>query len=180
MKCFICGDDSIKRHGRSDKCAKHHRFSQMQKAALSDKKYVPSFYELESFVPANMACPNCGKVMHWIDDANRSSGAVLQHYRDGSLAIVCHSCNVRHGFMPGDMYKNLPDGHKLCVACKTIKHLTNFGVRRDSKKEYPMSKCKLCMKKAYIQWKENNPEKYKALNKKHNTKRKERLNAASI
>lgn len=180
MKCFVCGDKSIKRHGRSNMCEKHHRFTQMQRTAKADGKYTPSLFELESLTLKDMKCPDCGVEMRWIDDDNRSSGAVLQHYRDGSLAIVCHSCNVRHGFMPGDMYREVPDGHKLCISCKSIKPLSDFNVRRESGKTYPQSKCKSCMHLAHIEWRKKNPEKYKAINKKHNDKRKEKKNGSSI
>jgi hypothetical protein len=180
MKCYICGADSINRHGRANRCEKHHRFAQMQKTASVDGKYVPSFYELEKLVREDMTCPDCSVQMHWIDDNNRSSGVVLQHYRDGTIGLVCHSCNVKHGQMPGDMYRQIPRGHKLCTACKTIKPLGDFNLRRDSKKPYPLSKCKSCMNSAQLEWRKRNPEQYKKLTQKHNQKRKEALNGTSI
>ena len=114
MKCYVCGDQAISFNGRSNLCEKHRRFIQMQKTAKSDKKYVPSLYEIEKIVPKDMSCQDCGISMHWIDNRNRSSGAILQHYRNGTLGIVCLSCNIKHGFMPGDMYslKQLQKGSK--------------------------------------------------------------------
>jgi hypothetical protein len=180
MQCFICGLSAVKRHNRANMCEKHHRFLQMQKTAKADGKVVPSIFELESLVPNGMLCQDCGVEMHWIDDKNRCSGAVLQHYRDETLGIVCHSCNVKHGFMPGDMYRDVSDNHKLCTSCRVIKPISSFGIRKDSKKIYPLSKCKVCMKLSYQAWRQNNPEKYKALNKKHNDKRKEKSNGVAI
>lgn len=180
MKCYVCGNNAIKRHGRTNMCEIHSRLKQMQKTAKADGKYVPSFWELESLIPSNMICQDCGVTMHWIDDNNRPFGAVLQHYKDKSLGIVCNSCNIKHGMLPGDMYRDVPNDHKLCTACKTIKPLFKFGIRNDSKKPYPMSKCKSCMYLAHVSWREKNPEKYAALNKKHNDKRKEKPNASSI
>lgn len=177
MKCYVCGDDSINRSGKKNLCAKHRRFTQMQKTAKNDGKYVPSLYELEKLVPANMKCQDCGKLMHWIDDDNRSAGAVLQHYRNGSLGIVCLSCNTKHGLMPGDSYRDVPLNHKLCRCCKTIKPLSMFSLRNDGKVPYPQSKCKPCSLQAQKNWRAKNPEKYKAINKIHNDKRKVR-NAA--
>jgi hypothetical protein len=110
--------------------------------------------------------------MHWIDNSNRSASAVLQHYRDGSLGIVCHACNTKHGMMPGDSYRDVPVGYKLCRSCKTIKPLDMFYKRSDSKIQYPMSKCKVCNLEAHQEWRRKNPEKYKATNKKHNDRRK--------
>lgn len=180
MNCYVCGSNAVKRHGRANRCEKHHRFAQMQRTAKADGKHVPSFYELESLVPKDMRCPDCGVEMHWIDDSNRKTGAVLQHYRDGSLGIVCHSCNVKHGFMPGDLYRDVPLNHKLCSSCRCIKPLSDFSVRKDGKKPYPLSKCKLCAKASYQEWKSKNPERYKTLNKKHNEKRKEKQNGSSV
>jgi len=174
MKCYICGDTAIKRHGRANRCEKHHRFIQMQKTARQDGKYVPSIYEIEKIVPVDMKCVDCGCLMHWIDDGNRSTGAVLQHYRNGTLGIVCLSCNTKHGAMPGDSYKEVPVGSKLCRACKTIKPLDMFGKRMDGKKPYPTSKCKSCRHEVLINWRKNNPERYKLINKKHNDLRKKR------
>lgn len=172
MKCYICGNNAIKRNGRSNLCGKHNRFLQMQRTAKQDKKYVPSIYEIEKLVPFDMKCQDCGNLMHWIDDKNRSLGAVLQHYRDKSLGIVCLSCNTKHGFMPGDSYKEVPNGSKFCGTCKTIKPLSMFSVRRDSKKPYPLTKCKVCAHEAHKAWRKANPEKYKLSNKKHNDLRK--------
>lgn len=171
MKCYICGDDAIKRYNWASLCEKHQRFIQMRKAAKTDKKYVPSIYEIERLVPKDMLCQDCGTKMHWIDNQNRSSGAILQHYRDGTLGIVCMACNTKHGMLPGDLYREIPPDHKLCRFCKTIKPLSMFHVRRDGKKPYPLSRCKPCNLLHQQEWRKNNPEKYQALNKKHNQKR---------
>jgi RNase P subunit RPR2 len=172
MKCYICGDNAISLHGKKNVCTKHKRFLQMQHTAKTDKKYVPSIYELEKLTPKDMACQDCGSIMHWIDNDNRRLGAVLQHYRNGTLGITCMSCNTKHGLMVGDSYRDVPVGHKFCRACKTIKPLSMFNVRRDNKVEYPMSKCKPCNLHAHREWRLKNPEKYKASNKKHNDLRK--------
>lgn len=168
MKCYVCGFDAIKRHGRSNMCEKHHRFKQMQTAAKLDGKYIPSIFELEKIEPKDMICQDCGIKMHWIDNDKRASGAVLQHYRDGTVAMVCMSCNTKHGQMPGDSYRKLPDGHKLCNSCKTIKPLSSFAIRNDGKKAYPLSKCRQCSLDAHKKWRKKNPEKYKETTKRNN------------
>ena len=172
MKCYVCGNDSIKRLGRSNSCEKHHRFMQMQKTAKNDGKYVPSIYEIEKLVPIDMKCIDCNCLMHWIDNENRRHGAVLQHYRDGTLGIVCLSCNTKHGLMLGDSYRDVPVGEKFCRFCKTIKPLSMFSLRKDGKRPYPVTKCKSCSHKALIAWRTNNPIKYKLSNDKNNKLRK--------
>lgn len=168
MKCYVCGDEAIKRHGRSNLCAQHRRFLQMQRTAKQDKKYVPSIYELQKLVPVDMKCGDCGIEMNWIDGNNRPSNAVLQHYRDETLGITCMSCNTKHGLMPGDSYRDIPNGHKLCTNCKTIKSLDLFGKRSAKEGDYPKTKCKKCELDAQKAWRQNNPERYKELNKRHN------------
>jgi hypothetical protein len=180
MKCYICGDKTIILHGRKNVCEKHKRFLQMQHTAKRDKKYVPSIYEIEKMVPKDMICQDCGCTMHWIDNDNRRHGAVLQHYRNGSLAITCMACNTKHGLMIGDSYRDVPSGHKMCTSCKTIKPLDMFYVRRDSKVEYPMSKCKVCNLESHQSWRRNNPEKYKASNKKFNQRRGGKIGISTV
>jgi hypothetical protein len=172
MKCYVCGEDAIERHGRSNLCAEHRRFVQMQKTAKQDKKYVPSIYELQSLTPKDMRCGDCDIEMNWIDSSKRSSGAVLQHYRDGTLGITCFSCNTKHGLMIGDSYRDLPKGHKLCGVCKKIKPLDMFGKRSAKEGDYPKTKCKACELDAQKTWRLKNPERYKQLNKANNEKRK--------
>lgn len=174
MKCYVCGDEAIKRHGRANLCAKHRRFIQMQQTAKVDQKYVPSLLELERLSTEEMKCPDCGVEMNWIDGSQRSAGAVLQHYRDGSIGIVCFSCNVKHGFMDGDSYQDVPHDHKLCRSCKTIKPIDSFGKRAASgpDSKYPKSECKACSLESQKKWRERNKDAYKALNRKHNDKKK--------
>lgn len=174
MKCFVCGNDAVKIHHRTNMCEKHGRFLQMQKTAKMDKKYVPSIYELEKLVPQDMSCPDCGVKMNWRDHANRKAGAVLQHYRDGNVAITCLSCNTKHGLMPGDDYRDLPDGHKYCSMCKTTKPISEFWRRGKGDGNYPKSHCKECCLEQNRKWRASNPEKYKQLVKKHNLKKKEK------
>lgn len=174
MRCYVCGAEAVKRHGRTNLCLKHRRFVQMQRTAKQDGKYVPSLYELESLVPDDMRCKDCGVTMNWADSQSRSSGAVLQHYRNGKLGIVCMSCNTKHGLMPGDSYCDVPPGHKLCGKCKTIKPLEEFGSRGGRESHYPKSKCKACELAAHKLWRQKNPEAYRASNKRNNEKRKER------
>jgi len=172
MKCYICGDDATPRYHRKNMCSKHQRFMQMQSVAKNDGKYCPSIYEIEKLVPKDMVCGDCGDAMNWISADNRSKGAVLQHYRDGTLGIVCLSCNTKHGLMPGDSYCEIPNDHKLCKGCKAVKPRSMFGLRKDSGVPYPKTKCKACNLDDQRKWRLKNPEKYKELNKKHNEAKK--------
>ena len=173
MKCYVCGDDAVRRPKSKNMCDKHARFKQMQSTAKHDGKYVPSLFELEAVTPKDMICQDCGEEMNWSDGENRSKGAVLQHYRDGTIAITCLSCNTKHGLMHGDTFRELPDGHKLCRSCKTIKPLSEFGRRSKDPNDYPKSSCKECHLEKQRKWREENPDRYKSLNKKHNDIRRQ-------
>lgn len=180
MKCYVCGDDAEKIFGRANMCVKHFRFNQIQRTAKMDKKYVPSIYEIEKLVPPDMVCQDCGDQMNWRDHSKRSKGAVLQHYRDGTLAITCLSCNTKHGLMPGDLYRKTTREEKYCGKCKTVKPLSEFGKRSKDDGDYPKSHCKECCLEQNRKWRSSNPEHYKQLNKKHNQKRKEKHGSSII
>jgi len=180
MKCYVCGANAVKIFQRTNMCEQHGRFYQMQRTAKADKKYVPSLFELEKLVPKNMECPDCRTTMNWRDHSNRKSGAVLQHYRDGTIAITCMSCNTKHGLMFGDSYCDLPDGHKFCAKCKIIKPLFDFGKRGKGEGDYPKSHCKSCLLEDQRRWRSANHERYVELNKKHNDKRKKNNGTSTI
>jgi hypothetical protein len=180
MKCYVCGANAVRIFQRTNMCEQHGRFYQMQRTAKADKKYVPSLFELEKLVPKNMECPDCKTMMNWRDHNNRNKGAVLQHYRNGTIAITCMSCNTKHGLMLGDSYCDLPENHKYCNKCKTIKPLFDFGKRGKKEGEYPKSHCKLCSLENQKKWRNINYERYIELNKKHNDKRKKKNEPSTI
>ena len=94
----------------------------------------------------------------------RERTASLQHYRDGSMAIVCASCNTRHAFMPGDTYRDMPKDHKWCPRCETAKPFLDYAT--DNGRSGPMklkSWCKQCSSAAHTQWQRNNREHYNAM-----------------
>lgn len=144
---------------------KPSRLKQMRRSAKYRGKYVPSSEELESMIPADMRCPDCGKVMLW---KSKKGGhqmhkvASLQHYRDGSLAIVCVSCNSRHASMPGDSYREMPKDHKYCPRCRQCKPRdTGFSIHRSHKGPLKTkSLCKSCSDIAVEEWRNKNWDKH--------------------
>ena len=112
-------------------CVKHHRFSQMRITAKKHSRPVPTFEQLENLLTwtNGMVCKDCGRTMNWLrtDAASISTQVTLQHYRSGSMALVCLACNTRHAKMPGDTYLTLPKGHKWCPKCGAAKPLAEFG-----------------------------------------------------
>lgn len=62
----------------------------------------PDFWELRQMLLDNRLCPECGKIMFWAAVKGRKGdSASLQHYDDGTIGIMCHSCNTRDGLRKG-------------------------------------------------------------------------------
>lgn len=147
-------------------CAKHYRFKQMRASAKSRGKYQPTWNELES-LNKSMACPDCSRAMGWFRSSHGNAVISLQHYTDGTLALVCLRCNVQHGRMPGDSWRDLPAGQKLCQKCGIVKPDEQFNVdSRASAVKKRATSCKACMLKTGAAWASRNPEKVRAIARK--------------
>ncbi len=178
--CARCHDDSVIKQGRQWLCAKHYRFGQMRALAKRRGKTVPSHEQLHSMRGVDLVCPDCGVGMNWRSKDGHETVASLQHYRDGSMAIVCRSCNTRHAFMPNDDYRDMPADHKLCPTCKGIKPRSEFTTDNSrsgvlKRKSY----CRSCSDKAVNQWKEKNRDRYNEYQRAYRARRKEEGNPVS-
>jgi len=72
----------------------------MDIGAKTRGKYTPGVDYLVIMLEENRLCPTCGKIMMWIPNADRKGDtATLQHYSDGSIGIMCHSCNTSDGLL---------------------------------------------------------------------------------
>ena len=173
LACARCAEPSVVKQGRQWLCAKHYRFGQMRALAKRRGKAVPSNEQLHSMRGADLICPDCGIGMNWRSKDGQSTVASLQHYRDGTMAIVCRSCNTRHAFMPNDDYRDAPADHKLCPACGEIKPQVEFT--KDNSRSGNLrrkSHCRTCSDKAVNQWKGKNRERYNAYQRAYRAKRK--------
>lgn len=130
MNLCKCGEPSVMQPGNYPRCAKHYRFLQMRASAKRRGKQVPTVPALESMLPSDMKCPDCGVVMNWLARDDRKRVATLQHYRNGTMGVVCMVCNAAHSFMPGDSYRTRPTGHKWCSACLRMLAYALFGMDR--------------------------------------------------
>src|SRR5688572_17101794 len=152
--CSRCSLPSLRRQGHQWLCAKHYRYGQMRAHAKRHGKRVPTHSELDLLAHPENRCADCNMVMQWLGRDERVFVATLQHYRDGSLALVCRSCNSRHAAMPGDSYRGMPKDCKFCPKCLTVKPFNAFSV--DSGRTGPMklkSWCKQCSSAAVANWK---------------------------
>lgn len=151
--CCRCPENSTHYQGHQWLCPKHYRYGQMRANATRHGKFSPSQSEIEEVTPSDMRCPDCSRTMNWLARDDQTLVATLQHYRDGSISIVCRSCNTRHAYMEKDSYRSMSKDHKLCPHCKTIKPLSQFG--RDNGRSGPMkfkSWCRQCCSHSYKDW----------------------------
>lgn len=162
FRCSRCGIVAAQKQGHQWLCARHYRIGQMRSTARRDGKVIPTHEQLEAML--RDTCADCGVVMNMLSrDGERARTASLQHYRDGSLAVVCVSCNTRHAAMPGDTFRDMQNDSKRCPRCETVKPLSNFGA--DLGRSGPMkfkSWCKPCASASHTEWQRNNREHYNA------------------
>lgn len=171
--CSVCGVASTIKQGNQLLCDKHYRFGQMRSHAKRNGKAVPSRKELEAMSGASLTCHDCGVHMNWRSKDGQHTVASLQHYRDGTMNIVCRTCNTRHAFMPADTYREMPKDHKLCPSCNQVKPLSKFTL--DSSRAgvaKRKSKCHQCADAEVKKWKEENREKYNEYQRQYRAKRK--------
>ena len=171
--CAKCEEQAVIKQGRQWLCAKHYRFGQMRSLAKRRGKDVPSHEDLHSMPGADLACPDCGVRMNWRSKDGQSTVASLQHYRDGTMAIVCRSCNTRHAFMLGDEYRHMPAGQKMCPSCRQIKLSSEFTADNGRSGQLRRkSYCKSCADKSVTKWKEENRDKYNEYQRQYRSRRK--------
>ena len=173
MRCAKCKEEAVIVQGHQHLCDKHYRFGQMRATAKRHNKVVPAHEQLERMASQDMRCPDCGVPMNWRSKDGKATVASLQHYRNGSIAIVCLSCNTRHAFMEGDSYRDMPKDHKQCPSCNHIKPQREFYA--DNGRSGGMKKksiCKVCSNKQISKWKELNRERYNEYQRQYRAKRK--------
>jgi hypothetical protein len=171
--CAKCDDASVIQQGHQRLCAKHYRFGQMRAMAKRCGKVVPTHEQLTAMNGVDLICPDCGILMNWRSVDGQETVASLQHYRDGTMAIVCRTCNTRHAFMPDDSYRDMPKDHKFCPSCKQVKPLPEFTLdasRSGSSKR--KSHCRQCADLTVKIWKEANRDQYNTYQRTYRAKRK--------
>jgi hypothetical protein len=129
-RCYYCEAEAQRSDGGQALCAMHYRFRQMRGEAKRRGKVVPTWEQLTAM--AADVCPDCGVRMNWLAVEASRTVATLQHYRDGTMALVCKSCNSRHTAMPGDSYCEMPKDHKWCGKCRLTKPFSAFSPRSGS------------------------------------------------
>jgi len=112
-------------------CAKHYRMKKMREVAKRDGKYVPGMGELDRLLSDtdNMKCPKCDKTMKMLKGEDRTIRdlVTLQHNHNGTIELICHSCNSRHAHSKiGDNLWSTGESEKYCPDCDTVKPFSAF------------------------------------------------------
>lgn len=151
--CARCLDSATILQGHQWLCDRHYRFGQMRANAKRAGKTVPPHHKLEVMLGADLCCPDCGVQMNWRARDGQATVASLQHYRDGTWAIVCRSCNTRHAFMPDDAYRTSDKNTKWCPQCKSNRPFKDFFA--DNNRSGPAKRkswCRQCSGAAHQKW----------------------------
>lgn len=130
-ECCRCSLPAVLLTKGTGYCALHRRIRVMRRGAKSTRQACPTFAQLETMFAAlvDMRCPRCSRVMTM--DRMCASLVTLQHNRDGTLMLLCHSCNARHAAQADDTFLGIPPDHKLCRDCGQVKPLDAFSFNRN-------------------------------------------------
>lgn len=146
-------------------CVVHRRLARMIMGSIVRGMPCPPMDEMEKMIPDGMVCGDCGcEMIPYVpagQDATRRM--VIQHYRSGDIAIVCHSCNSRHARLPGDKFLEVGPDEKWCRRCDRILKLDGF-YKNSASTGYKgaSSYCKECLAKCAYHTKEENKPKIRA------------------
>lgn len=128
---------------------KRKRFYYMQYDSKKRGKEAPTLEQLELMLSKldNMKCPHCGVTMCWLIEESMKNVITIQHYKDGSMGLICATCNKRLAFYD----EPIPEGHKRCSKCEkilTIDNFTKYSRSRDGR----LGVCKKCRYEQYSSW----------------------------
>lgn len=112
-------------------------------SAKNGKAFVSTKTIIKLLESSNMLCHGCGQQMVWFAKENTRRVMSLQHNKDGTLELICRSCNTRHSFCPEDSYYTCDPNLQFCRRCKQWKPLVNFG-HKTSKINKRESYCYQC------------------------------------
>lgn len=167
--CSKIGCDKTAKHKLTSAtyCDKHYAWATKINNAKRRGKLIPSIEEFDALweeaTKNGFCCPVCNKKMVAKTMVGEPRGHVvsLQHWDNGKLELICHSCNVGHGGSKiGDGWKDIPKEHKYCSKCSRSKVVSDFG-ENNSRSGLLSSYCKNCSKQYGSQYRDQNKDKIK-------------------
>lgn len=182
--CKFCNEPvSARCRGQNRRCDRHYRILKMVKGSIRRGLFTPDESVLDSMIDEtgeNLSCPSCGKSMTFHSSANGMADVLsIQHNSDGTVSLLCLSCNSRHGNMHNrdSRFPQCGADKKSCGVCKEILPLDEFYAGNCYRgRQGSCKKCSLKLSKQYI---EKNADKMRAWRKKYHLSNKDRLNERS-
>jgi len=177
-----CEEAAKHKAGNSVYCDKHYIQVTRARYAKTKNKYAPSIEEFdnlwENLIKNNFKCPVCDQkiIIKASIEGPRGNIISLQHWNDGRIELICHSCNVEHGNSKlGDNWRGIPKGQKYCPQCSELKSIQDFYKNASNLTDCLDSKCKACSKKCCRKYKKENKEKISNSSKEYRDKNKDKI-----
>jgi hypothetical protein len=102
----------------------------------------------------DFVCPHCTRKMNWLAADGQSTVVSLQHYRDGTIGLICRACNTRHAAMADDSFRDVPVNSKHCPQCKRVLPLDSFATDNSGRWANRKTYCRECSHEFWCRWKE--------------------------
>lgn len=172
MTCSICANAASHKQGHQYLCPMHYRFGQMRSSAKRRGKLVPTRESLAKMVDAHhMRCAHCKIQMNWLAKEGSATVATLQHNRDGSMCLLCLSCNTRHAQFKDDTFYLRNTALHPCRDCG--KELPKEYFFKDQSRPLGIKPyCKHCSNERHRKWSYNNRSR---INEKQRVRRNKRV-----
>ncbi len=165
MKCSRQGCERVgeKRHSPTlSYCRRCYRIMKMLTGAHRRYPGIVTTWEqiaeLWNKAEERGTCPHCLNPMPlYSEDGKRKGMATIQHYDDGTLGIICLTCNLAHSKSPlRDKLFSLQLDQKYCPDCQQVKSRDDF--HNQSKWNGRMTYCKPCQNARNRMIKQHNKE----------------------
>lgn len=147
-------------------CAIHYKLLTMIRNARSSGKLIPDRDYLEKLlykISNSMICFVCKNKMVWYQsEGSRKNVISLQHNNDGTICLICCSCNSKHGNSKlGDTFYKLKKEEKYCPNCNKILNVDCFY-----KHKKRATGLQIICKKCSQNYQKNHLNKFREYNKK--------------
>jgi len=118
LSACLCGKPVERLLGNTWKCYECAKITVMRASAKVNGKLCPSVDEIRAMLrkceAEEMRCPHCRREMVLNQkQKDKKSVVSLQHWDDGTVSMICFSCNARHGGMRGMRDEKLKNGPTL-------------------------------------------------------------------
>ena len=145
-----CSEVSFIKVGSGAYCKFHYKCNSMMASSNNNPNYPSTTMGvmnkmLRECYDKGLKCPHCEKQMllH-SSEGSRKDVVSIQHNLDGSLQLLCLSCNTSHGNYRSDaIFYKMEEGRKNCTGCKEWLPFEMFS-KNKCEASGLQTKCKKC------------------------------------